>query len=464
MQKISWNTDYDVIVVGAGLTGLTTAFRLKRGGKRVLVIEKSERTGGQIHTFSREGYVFESGPNTGVMSYPEVSELFADLAEYCSLETALPSAKKRLIWKGNRFHALPSGLLSAITTPLFTWTDKLRILGEPFRAKGTNPDESVGELARRRLGQSFLDYAVDPFLSGVYAGDPMALPTRLALPKLYALEQEYGSFIRGAVAKARIPKTNRDRLATKEVYSATGGLSGLTDALTKALGSDAIRTGMKRFSIVPDHEKWVLTFDDEAGNAHAISSERVVTTTGAYALPEFLPFVPDEDMAVLTSLNYAPVVQVAVGVKRHPDPLYHAFGGLVPSREKRDVLGILFPSACFEGRAPEGRALYSFFIGGMRHPEMVDLSDDELRIIVNKSLHEMLHYDSFEIELFEVFRHRHAIPQYELSSEARFHTIDKLQNDYPGLILAGNMRNGIGMADRIKQACEIAKLICEDKV
>lgn len=230
----------DILIIGAGLTGLTTGFWLTRAGKNIHILEKSDRVGGQIHTFREKDFVYESGPNTGVVSYPEVAELFAALSPACKLETAREESKRRLIWKGDRFRALPSGLFSAITTPLFTLGDKFRILGEPLRAKGNNPDESVGELAARRLGQSFLHYAVDPFLSGVYAGDPMKLVTRYALPKLYNLEQQYGGFIRGTIAKARQPKTSRDRLATKKVFSATGGLDRLTGALADAIGAGQI--------------------------------------------------------------------------------------------------------------------------------------------------------------------------------------------------------------------------------
>ena len=181
------HTHIDIAIIGAGLTGLTTAFWLTRAGKKIQIIERQDRAGGQIRTFQENGFVYESGPNTGVVSYPEVAELFAALSPDCTLETAREESKKRWIWKGNKFHALPSGLVSAVTTPLFTLYDKFRILGEPFRAKGTNPDESVAELAARRLGKSFVDYAVDPFLSGVYAGNPHTLVTRHALPKLYNL-------------------------------------------------------------------------------------------------------------------------------------------------------------------------------------------------------------------------------------------------------------------------------------
>ena len=127
----------DVCVIGAGLTGLTTAFLLKRKGKEVVVIEKQPRIGGQIHTQQVGDYIMESGPNTGSVSFPEVAELFEALSQGCSMETACESSKRRWIWKGGRFHDLPAGPIGGLRTPLFTWYDKFRILGEPFRAKGT---------------------------------------------------------------------------------------------------------------------------------------------------------------------------------------------------------------------------------------------------------------------------------------------------------------------------------------
>jgi oxygen-dependent protoporphyrinogen oxidase len=193
----------EVVIVGAGLTGLTLAFYLKKAGIKFKIAEKLPRTGGVIQTINENGFVYETGPNTGVVSHPELAELFEDLADKCTLEIADPNAKRRLIWKNRMWHAIPSGLLSAINTPLFTWYDKFRILGEPFREKGTNPNETLAELVRRRLGQSFLDYAVDPFISGVYAGDPNKLITRYALPKLWKLEQDYGSFIGGSIKKSK---------------------------------------------------------------------------------------------------------------------------------------------------------------------------------------------------------------------------------------------------------------------
>ena len=450
----------DILIIGAGLTGLTTGFWLTRAGKDIHILEKADRVGGQIHTFREKDFVYESGPNTGVVSYPEVAELFEALSPACALETAREESKRRLIWKGNRFRALPSGLFSAVTTPLFTLGDKFRILGEPFRAKGNNPDESVGELAARRLGKSFLHYAVDPFLSGVYAGDPMKLVTRYALPKLYNLEQQYGSFIRGTIAKAKQPKTDRDRLASKKVFSAAGGLDKLTGAMAGAIGPARITLSAADVTVRPCADKWMVTYSTADGE-QTIIAERIITTTGAYTLPALLPFVPKEKMERISNLHYTPVVQASVGFRDTGALRFDAFGGLVPSCEKKDVLGILFPSACFTGRAPEEGALFSFFIGGVKHADLTTWPEEELKALIRRELHTMLKFpEETEPDMIRIFRHEHAIPQYEQSSGSRFETIDELQARYPGLTLAGNIKGGIGMADRIRQATEIAdKLI-----
>ncbi len=448
----------DVAVIGAGITGLTTAFLLRQQGRQVHVLERSNRIGGQIQTFREAGFTFESGPNTGTVSCPEVAELFARLQHTsCLLETACSASKRRLIWKGNRFHPLPSGLWDGITTPLFTFPDKIRLLGEPFRRKGTNPDESVGELACRRLGRSFFNYAVDPFISGIYAGDPMKLVTRYALPKLYNLEQQYGSFIRGSMAKMKEPKSARDRLATKEVFSVTGGLENLPIALAGQIGTEQITLSAGGIRIHPAAEGgWMITYSTIEGE-RSLSARKVITTVGAYSLPDLLPFVSPVLMEKITNLRYAPVIQVSVGIRDTGSLRWGAFGGLVPSREQKPVLGILFPSSCFTGRAPEEGALFSFFMGGVRHPEMLAWTDEEIRTTVVSHVQSMLRFPAdLSPDLIHIFRHPLAIPQYGTTSGERFEAINHIEHQYPGLILAGNILGGISLGDRIRQATQIA--------
>lgn len=452
----------DIIVIGAGVTGMTCAFELKLKGRDVMILEAQDRVGGQIKTVRDGNFVFETGPNTGVVKHPEVAELFEQLEGKCELETALESSKKRLIWKGDKFHALPSGLGSAISTPLFTLKDKFRILGEPWRKKGNDPNESVGSLAERRLGKSFVDYAVDPFLSGVYAGDPYKLPVRLALPKLYALEQNYGSFIKGSIAKSKLPKTDRDKKATKKVFSSKGGFSELIKALESQIAAgENIIASAANIKINPDGQNgWSVTYNKN-GETFEVQANHVVTTCGAYSLPGLLPFVDQDTMADLSNLFYAPVIQVGVGIENCHGNDWLAFGGLVPSREKKDVLGILFPSACFQNRCPENGASMSFFLGGVRHQDFLQKSDEDFKNLVNQSLVEMLKFPAgTTADSICISRHERAIPQYMPSTDARLAAIAKLRDLYPTLTIAGNLRDGIGIGDRIKQAFDVANEIC----
>ncbi|MBL7967002.1 MAG: protoporphyrinogen oxidase [Prolixibacteraceae bacterium] len=449
------STNPDVVIIGAGLTGLTMGFYLKKVGINFVIVDKSAKTGGVIQTIREKGFVYETGPNTGVIGNPEMAELFEDLAGKCELETANPAAKRRLIWKNNQWNALPSGLWSAITTPLFTWGDKFRILGEPWRAKGTNPNETLSELVKRRLGNSFLDYAIDPFISGIYAGNPAELVPKYALPKLWNLEQEYGSFIRGSIKKAKLPKTDRDKKATKEVFSAKGGLGNLVRALTEAIGDEHFLLSaetMVQFS--GNGFQLQVTTPEQLLN---LEPKYLVTTCGGYALNDLLPFLNDEEIAPFNQLKYAAVTQVLLGFEKWKGISLNAFGGLVPGKENKNILGALFTSSFFEGRAPQGGALLSVFMGGTKRPDIAHMDNDEIEALVRKDMPRMMSCRSFNPDMMRIHRYPKAIPQYTETSAQRFEMIEKLQQKYPGLILAGNIRDGIGMADRVKQGRTIAE-------
>ncbi|VBB44280.1 Protoporphyrinogen oxidase [uncultured Paludibacter sp.] len=448
----------DIIIIGAGLTGLTLAYYLKKAGKNVLLIEKQDKTGGVIQSISENNFTYETGPSTGVIGTLEIAELFEDLTGKCELEVADKSAEKRYILRNGKWTALPSGLFSAIGTLLFTWYDKFRILGEPFRKAGTNPDESIADLVKRRLGKSYLDYAVDPFISGVYAGNPEKLITRFALPKLYKLEQNYGSFIRGSIKKAKEPKPYGAEKITRKVFSVKGGLSSLTDALTREIGNEHIKMGCDNVKVDLQENGYQISFLNSKNEEEKFSTSKVITTVGGYALPELLPFVPEETMEPIKSTAYADVVQVAVGFKKWDVQALDGFGGLVPSKEKRDILGILYPSAIFKGRTPEGGALLSVFMGGSKKPEMLQKINREIEEIVLKEIHSTLG-EQLKPDFIKIYRHKNAIAQYDVSTGKRLEAITKIENTYKGLFLAGSIRDGIGMADRVKQAKQLADLL-----
>lgn len=441
-----------VAIIGAGLTGLTTAFYLKKAGVDFIILEKADRAGGVIETKHKNGFVMESGPNTGVLGNPEAVELLEDLADKCELEVADSEAKRRLILKNGRWCDLPSGLLGGITTPLFSWYDKFRILGEPFRNKGTNPHETLADLVKRRMGQSFLDYAIDPFILGVYSGDPARLVPKYALPKLYNLEQDFGSFIGGAIKKGRLPKTQREKKTTREVFSVKGGLSNLVDALTQSIGEENIILNAENIEVSPKENGYQLKCNNQE-----IEAEKVITTVGAHALPQLLPFISNEELKPITQLNYARVIEVTMGFNQWNGINIKAFGGLIPFKEKRDILGVLFLSSFLKDRAPKNGALLTVFVGGVRRDELNDLSDDELMQLVKREVRDLMQIDDFNPDAIGITRYKHAIPQYYVDSGERFKQVEKLQREYPNLIIAGNLRDGIGMADRIKQGRTIAE-------
>lgn len=440
----------DTIIIGAGITGLTAAFYLKRQRRDFMVLEEKEQPGGVISTLRENGFLFETGPNTGVLGQPEAAALFEDLGNHATLEIAGKQVSKRYILKNGSWHALPSGFKDAVKTPLFTLKDKFRILAEPFRKRGDHPEETLEQMVIRRLGRSYLDYAVDPFILGVYAGDPEKLIPRYALPKLYRLEQQYGSFIRGAIKKKFETKSDFEKKATREIFSAKGGLQSIVNALYDQAGKENFQFHSKDIRVEKIKNEFRVLSTCPSGPC-VIETKHVIITTGAHSLPALLPGIDAEAMQFLTNLRYAPVIEVAIGFRHWRGMRLDGFGALIPFREKRDLLGILFPSAFLEGRAPEGGALFTVFMGGVRRPELMEMDDEQVFQVVRKEFTSLMGSPVFEPDLFRIFRYPRAIPQYERSSGIRFKIIEQIENDYQGLMLRGNFRGGIGLADRIRQ-------------
>ncbi len=440
-----------VAIIGAGITGLTTAFYLKKAGIPFAIFEKSDRIGGVMQTKTEGDFLYETGPNSGVISHAEMADLFSDLKGKCTLEIADDASGKRLIWKGKSWHPLPSGLFSAVTTPLFSLSDKFRVLGEPFRKKGSNPHEDLASLVKRRLGKSFLDYAIDPFILGIYAGNPAYIVPKYALPKLYNLEQNYGSFIGGAIKKARIPKTEDDLKANRKIFSAKGGLKNLISALAEEIGSENIHLNTSVEII--DNSFTVLV------NGKNEQFSDIVYTGISKNISTLLPFIEAKLFEPLENLQYAKVVEASIGFKQWRGIKLDAFGGLVPFKEDKNILGVLFMSSLFENRAPKSGALFTVFSGGIRKAHLAELPENELKTIIGNDFKEMMGLKEFNPDLFELNNYKHAIAQYGADSEARLVAIAKIENENSGLHIAGSMRDGVGIADRVKQGKNIAKQI-----
>lgn len=192
-----------VVIVGGGLTGLTVGYYLKQAGIPFIIVEKEAHAGGVIQTVTEEGFTYETGPNTGVLNNEEIMSLFGSLTGRCTLSVARKEANKRYVLYKNHWQALPGGLMQGVATPLFTWHDKIRLLGEPFRKRGSNPNESLSDLVKRRMGEELPRPCRRSFCFGHLCRRSCRLIPRHALPKLYQLEQDYGSFIGGAIRKMK---------------------------------------------------------------------------------------------------------------------------------------------------------------------------------------------------------------------------------------------------------------------
>ncbi len=441
----------NIAIIGAGLTGLSIGHELKKLGINFTIFEQSDRVGGAIKTEKKNGFIFETGPSTGLMGSPELAELIEDLK--CTVNIADKKAKFRWIWMKKGWKTIPNGLISGINTPLFSFPDKLKLLTEPFRKPGNNPDETLANMVCRRMGKSFLNYAVDPFISGIYAGDPEKLITKYAFPKLYNLEQKYGSFIGGSIKKAKEPKTEYEKKATRDTFSFKNGLSDLTSKLESELSNNIILNA-KNISVSQENNEYNLSYN----NTKLIFSN-IISTVGAQCLPKIFPFFPEKEMHNITNIEYSKVVQVSVGFSKWEGISLKAFGGLVPFIEKRNILGALFLSSFLDNRAPKDGALMSVFLGGIRNPEVIEKSDNEILDILEAEICSMFKLKQWNPSLLEIRRHLNAIPQYDINSETKINAINTLENKYKGIIIAGNIRDGISMSDRVKQAFNIAKEI-----
>ena len=446
-----------VAIIGAGLTGLSLAYFLSKHGIACTIFEKSNRCGGVIQTCTENNFTYECGPNTGVLGNIEIEKLLEELHPECLLETANETAKKRLIWKNNAWHALPSGLISAITTPLFSTFDKFRVLGEPFRKKGTNEDETIHEMVNRRLGKSFHDYAVAPFINGVYAGNTDELIYKYALAKLYALENNYGSFVGGMIQKQKLNKKLGIPSPSKKVFSTIGGLEQLIKALQNKV-KDTIKLECSEIEIIPEKSnysiKWIQNSIEQT-----TTYSHVITTCDAPQLTLVLPWLTENQKQIFSEIQYAPVIQASIGFNTWKGINIEAFGGLIPPKENRNLLGILFTSSMFTNRAPKNGAMLSVFMGGRLHMSIMQKTDDEIKEIIQKEVMELLKISDWNPDIFKIFRYERAITQYTAHIKQVLETINEIENNNKNLIIAGSLKNGIGMADRVKQAYDIAHQI-----
>jgi len=441
--------DVDVLVIGAGLSGLATALGAKQRGASIEVLEAALRPGGSIGTIHRDGALYETGPNSALDTTPLIAALLDATGSRGERVEPSVAAATRYIVRDGKLVPLPISPRAMLGTRVFSLRAKLRLAAEPFVARASpGSEESVAAFVRRRLGTEFLDYAVDPFVAGVYAGDPERLSLPAAFPRLHALEQRYGSLIRGQIQGAR---------ERKRSFSFRNGMQTLTDALARTIGR--VETSVRVERVERDGDGTWIVVGMRGGEAIARRARAVVVAVAAREASALLRALAPAAAQSLAAIEYAAVASVATLYRRDDvaDPLA-GFGFLVPRKEKREILGSLFSSSMFEHRAPPGTVLLTTFVGGMRNPDLPRRPDDEIAAIVGRELRELAGARADPL-WSAITRWPHAIPQYDLGHLERLRRVDDAERSHPGLFFCANYRGGISVGDCIKSADAIASAV-----
>lgn len=452
-----------VLVLGGGIAGLTAANVLRSRGLEVMLLEASSRVGGNVRSIRRDGFLAESGPNSFLA---EEKELYDFLRESGILDAAIdvaPAAKKRYIVRGGKPLAVPSSPLGAITTPLFSFSGKLRMLGDIFIPRGNaNLEESVADFVRRRIGREMYNYALNPLVAGVFAGDPEKLSVRHAFPKVWSLDQKYGSLIRGTFPNAKAKKAS-GLYEKKRTLSFPEGMETLPKILAKNLGRN-VRVNATLTELIAEGNRWRARWFTCGSVCDFFEQDDIFDAVIAAVPPRAwkkifagVPALAENLSDAAESLVYPPVTTLTLGYKRedvaHP---LDGFGALVPELEKRKILGSLWTSSFFPNRAPDGYVTLTTYIGGARQPELALLSRDAQFEIAREELAALFGVKGVPA-FVEICEHPEAIPQYNLGYGNFLKRIEDAETAFPNLHFCGNYRGGIAVGATLLNAVKTAK-------
>jgi len=432
-----------VAVIGGGIAGLVAARRLMELGCEPLLFEASGRVGGAIETVARDGWLAEAGPNTVMEPDPAVRDLLdrAGLAE--RILRPGPAVKRRYLVHDGAPVTVPLSPGELVSTPILSVAGRLRLLKEPFVTKGDDdPGETVDAFARRRFGDEVATRLFDPLVAGTSGADPARVLVRYTFPKLVEYERAAGSILKGAM-RSRSQARRRGEVLGGSLWSCKGGLGEVPVHLAAALDG-RVHLGRRVRQVAADGVAFKVTLDDGAVE----QVDAVCFASPARAFGAINVTVPGgEALAATATIPHSSLASVSLGYRRsdvtHP---LDGFGMLAPSCERRRILGVLFPSSLFSGRAPEGHVLLTTFAGGMRNPEVSALDDEELVAVVRAELHALLGV-SGEPVFREVRRWRDTLPLAVAGHAERMAPVLALEASQPRFAFAGGWHGGLGVND-----------------
>ncbi|MFU8811745.1 MAG: protoporphyrinogen oxidase [Balneolaceae bacterium] len=442
-----------VAIVGGGLTGLSAAVVLQSRGIEQELFEHREEVGGAIRSESQDGWLLEYGPNTLLLKENDIADFLEQAGCGSLLVQANEESSKRFVVRNGRLMPVPMSPVSLIKSPLFSTGAKLRLLSEPFRGRTDAPDPTVAQFVEKRLGPEILDYAVNPFVAGIYAGNPSQLSLRHTFPILHDLQQESPSLFIAGIKRALFKKQKSDQKRPRQLVSFKGGIQQL--AATLAASAGRVHTGTSVTGIRKTLDGWQL--QTPVGEREGFTD--VLVTIPLHKWSRDLVPATDAEMESIQSVQYPPLSVMHLGFRKqdveHP---LDGFGFLVPEAENRHVLGALFSSTLFEGRAPDGHHLLTVFIGGARQPKLAQLESDRLFPIVMDELRDLIGVKD-EPTLKEHVFWPQSIPQYHIGYDEVLQLFDQIEEREAGFHIAGNFRHGVSLPDCIRHGIRAAESI-----
>jgi len=450
-----------VVVLGAGISGLTISYLLNKDGYDVTVLEKKGAVGGSIDTVVEDGYLFDRGPNSGLETHPLIAQIVEELGLQDEMVYANKKSNKRYILRNEKLHALPMSPPGLIKTNLFSTKAKLRLLAEPFIGRSKDGYyQSIAQFVERRLGREFLDYAINPFVAGVYAGNPEDLSVKSAFPKLYDLEEKYGGLIVGTVKSIRERKKRAEKSKqSAKMFSFKSGMQIFPKTIAASL-SDKVLLETEVTSITKLDSGYRVKYN-QGENINSIDCDLVVSTIPAYVASNLVKDLDVKTAEHLTNVVYPPVLVLYLGYEKSAiGQALDGFGFLIPAKEKKSFLGAIWSSVLFPDRCDDNKASFTLFVGGSRNPEVADKNKEEVVRKVLKEFHELMNINSEPVFKSYKFWSK-AIPQYNIGYIEHEKAFEEFENNFPGFILAGNYRGGISLGDCVKSSETVYKKVLE---
>lgn len=444
-----------IAILGAGISGLTAAYLLKKNGYEAVVLEKRNQPGGSIITDREKEFLIERGPNSALETTPLIGEMIDDLNLHKQLVYGNKESNKRYILRDNKLHPLPASSPAFLKTKLFSTQAKLRLLLEPFI--GCSADgyyQSISDFVKRRLGEEFLDYAINPFVAGVYAGDPAKLSVKSAFPLLYNLEEEYGGLIVGTVKSIRERKRRPEKSKqSAKMISFLDGMQVMPQALSDYTGSGMIYQA-EVTSIEKKNSGYVVSYL-HGEQKESIACDAVISALPAFIASNLFNKFDEKASEHFNAVYYPPVfvLTLAYDKKDVGQPL-DGFGFLIPQKERKSFLGAIWNSVIFPNRAGDDKALFTLFIGGARDPEIINFDKEVLIKKVRKEFEDIMKINGAPEFISYKFWSK-AIPQYNVGYVEHENYFDEFEKNNPGIILSGNYRGGISVGDCIKNAAKV---------